>query len=112
MIVGRHVIRESVHLIGDGVVGNIHQNIDVLASCGSLQDRLTFTGRETGQQMRKSVVFLIISLVSGVIPVLIVVAQTEVADPPVYFLTEFFRGRKNDQGKRRNGVACLLEFVM
>ena len=28
------------------------------------------------------------------------------------FLTELFRGRKNDQGKRCNGVAGLLEFVV
>jgi hypothetical protein len=40
------------------------------------------------------------------------VAYTEVVDPSVYFLTELFRGRKNDQGKRRNRVACLLEFVV
>jgi hypothetical protein len=112
MIIRRHVVREAVHLIGNGIIGNIHENEDVLASGGILKHSLSFAGRKSGEYERKSVILLIVSLVSGVTPISIVVAYTEVVDPFVYFLTELFRGRKNDQGKRRNGVACLLEFVV
>jgi hypothetical protein len=112
MIVGRHVIGKAVHLICDGVIGDIHEDVDILASGGILKHSLAFAGGEAGQNDRKPVVLFIVSLISGVIPVFIVVAYTEVVDPSVYFLTELFRGRKNDQGKRRNGVACLLEFVV
>ena len=112
VIIRRHVVRESVHLIGYGIIGNIHENEDVLASGGILKHSLSFAGRESGKYERKPVIFLIVSLVSGIISVRIMVAYTEVVDPSVYFLTELFRGRKNDQGKRRNGVACLLEFVV
>ena len=112
MIIRGHVVCEAVHLIGNGIIGDVYDNKDVLASGGILEHRLPFAGREAGKGERKSVIFLIVSLISRVIPVRIVVAETEVVDPTVYFLTELFRGRKNDQGKRCNGVAGLLEFVV
>ena len=112
MIVGRHVIGKAVHLICDGVIGDIHEDVDILASGGILKHSLSFAGGKAGQNDRKPVVLFIVSLISGVIPVFIVVAQTEVADPIVYLFTEFLRGRENDQSKRCNGVARLLEFVV
>ena len=112
MIIRRHVVGEAVHLIGYGVISDIHENEDILASCGILQHSFSFSGREAGKNEGKPVIFLIVSLIGRVIPVFIVVAYTEIVDPLVYFLTEFLRGRKNDQGKRGNGVARLLKFVM
>jgi hypothetical protein len=112
MIVGRHVIGKAVHLICDRVIGDIHEDVDVLASGGILKHSFTFPGGEAGQRDRKPVIFLIISLVSGVVTVLVVVSQTEVADPSVDLLSELLGGGKNDKGKRSNGVARLLKFVV
>ena len=106
------MVCEAVHLIGNGIIGDVYDNKDVLAPGGILKYSLSFAGREAGKSERKSVILLIVSLISGIAPMSIVVAKTEVVDPFVYFLTELFRGWKNDQGKRRNGVAGLLEFVV
>ena len=112
MVVGGHMVFKSVHLVGDGVVRDVHENKDVLASGGSLKNCLAFACGKTGEKMRKPVILFIVSLISGIIAVFVVVTCAEIVDPAVDLLTEFLRGRENDKGERRNRVACLLEFVV
>jgi hypothetical protein len=76
------------------------------------KDSLAFTCGKAGEKMGKTVILFVISLISGVITVFVVISRSEIVDPAVDLRSEFLRGRKNDQGKRSDGVACLLEFVV
>jgi hypothetical protein len=106
------MVGETVHFISDGVVGNVHKDIDILASCGDIEDSRALARRVPGYRDGKPVILLVIALVSGVVSVLVVVSQTEITDPFVDFFPERLCGRKYDQGKRRYGITCLFELIM
>ena len=48
MIIRGHTVGESAHLVGNGIIGNVYQEVEIFTSDG-LQDRsLCFAGSETG----------------------------------------------------------------
>ena len=61
---------------------------------------------------KKRLCIVIGVVVLVIVAVLVVISRAEIMDPAVDLRSEFLSGRKNDQGKRRDGVACLLEFVV
>ena len=106
------MVGETVHLISDGVVGDIYKNKDILASCGSFKNGLAFSGGMAGKGQRESVIGLVVSLISGIISVLVVVTHTEVVDPIIDFLPKLFGRGKYDQSQRRNRIAGLFKLVV
>ena len=60
MIIRRHMVDETVHLVGDGPVHDIEQNENILAAGGLLKNRSAFSGLETFQIHLHQIVFLIV----------------------------------------------------
>ena len=61
------MIYVTVHLVGDAVVADIQQNIEILAADGFFEDAFALTGAEAGTvYVREKVVFMI-SLKSGIV---------------------------------------------
>ena len=112
VVVGRHVIDEAVHIICDGVVGDVHEYVDVLSSGGIYEYGVTLSRSEARNRDGESVILFIIPLIGGIIPVLIVVAQAKITDPFVDLFPEGLSGGENDQRKRSYRIAGLFELIM
>ncbi len=86
MIIGRHMIDISVHLIGNTMIADVRQNKDIFTSDRRSEHALCLSAAETGTFRLHEVIFLHISVKSGILLETVVQTLAEINQISVDFM--------------------------
>ena len=111
VIIGRHMVDETVHRICDRIVCDIHQDIDILAADRSFDDRPAFAGLEPVQIDGDPVIFLIIAFHQRVVMGYGNAFSAESADKIIHLAAELLGGRQHNKPDWSNGKAAVKLLV-
>ena len=100
MIIRGHMIQESVHPVGQGMIGDICENHDIIATHGFRQYGLSLSGAEAGNLNRDLVAFLDIVAECRIFLGNIMVFLAKGNQPAINGCSEFLCGRHDDESER------------